>query len=205
MASKQEQQPIEYFRCRSLLATCLLLLICSCGPKYNHVVVLDDKLHPKLDGLTIGSIQLKANHLDSLPAEQNNSNQKNDIKPEKVISLYRKFLIHNFEKNGIEFQPGKNKLTVNVTILGYKEGNAFLRWLSPAGGDSRIIVEVTVLDDERLIGGVESQQTIAWGGAYSIGGWQKVISWSAQDVAKRICDNLYLQVNGTSNCKPQKN
>ena len=36
--------------------------------------------------------------------------------------------------------------------------------------------------DDQIVGGVESQKTIAWGGGYSIGGWRKVIRWAAYDV-----------------------
>ena len=95
--------------------------------------------------------------------------------------------------------PGKSKIITNVTILGYKEGNAFIRWLSPAGGESRIQAQATLEVDDQIVGGVESQKTIAWGGAYSIGGWRMVIRRSANEIGKQICQEAFSK-NSKKNC-----
>jgi hypothetical protein len=171
----------------------ICLLLGSCGPTYNRLIMLEEvQLDPLRDGIVVGVIELER----PLGPHDSSNTTRDDIKVEQVYEVYRETLNEYLVDSGIAYEPGKNKIVTNITILGYKEGNAFVRWLTPVGGDSRIQVQATLEIDGQIIGGVESQKTIAWGGAYSISGWRMVIRWSATEVGQNICresfrDNSY--------------
>ena len=169
----------------------VLLVQTACGPTYSRSVLLTEtQFDPETSGIMVGVIELEAT-----PAPQDiNSN----FELEEIYKIYRESLNKTLKLYGIAYEPGKNKIITNITILGYKEGNAFVRWLSPAGGESRIQVQATLEVDGQIIGGVESQKTIAWGGAYSIGGWRMVIRRSANDVGSRICQEVFRKNLGKS-------
>ena len=174
------------------LITIVFLLLSACGPTYVRSVLLTDtKFDPETSGIMVGVIEL-----ENAPAPQD---MNSDFKPEEIYKAYRESLNKALNLYGIAYEPGKGKIITNVTILGYKEGNAFIRWLSPAGGESRIQAQATLEVDDQIVGGVESQKTIAWGGAYSIGGWRMVIRRSANEIGKKICQEAFSK-NTKKNC-----
>jgi hypothetical protein len=174
------------------LITIVFLLQTACGPTYIRSVLLTEtKLDPETDGIMIGVIEL-----ENSPAPQD---ANSDFNPEEIYKIYRESLNKALKRYGIAYEPGKNKIITNITILGYKEGDAFIRWLAPGAGASRIQAQATLEVDGQIIGGVESQQTIAWGGGFSIGGWRKVIRWAAYDVGSKFCQEAFRKHSST-NC-----
>ena len=180
-----------------LIGAIIFLSLNACGPTYNRSVMLQEgQLDPERDGIVVGIIEL-----ERVPDPKDRSNvNRDDIEPEEIYDVYRKTLNQYLLNSGIAYEPGKNKIVTNITILGYKEGNAFVRWLSPVGGDSRIQVQATLEAADQIIGGIESQKTIAWGGVYSITGWRLVIQWSATDVGRKICRETFRN-NSLKSCK----
>ena len=180
-----------------LIGSIIFLSLNACGPTYNRSVMLQEgQLDPERDGIVVGIIEL-----ERVPGSKDSSNvNRDDIEPEEIYDVYRKTLNQYLLNSGIAYEPGKNKIVTNITILGYKEGNAFVRWLSPVGGDSRIQVQATLEMNDQIIGGVESQKTIAWGGGYSINGWKMVIRWSATEVGQKICKETFRD-NSYKHCK----
>ncbi len=177
-----------------LLVTIIFLLQTACGPTYIHSILLtESKFDPQAYGIVIGAIEL-----EETPSQQE---VNSDFNPEEIYKVYREALSKTLKRYSLEHKPGKNKITTNITILGYKEGNAFIRWLSPAGGESRIQAQATLEIDGQIIGGVENQMTIAWGGLYSIGGWRMVVKRSAINIGTRMCQEAF-QVNLKKNCQP---
>lgn len=157
-------------------------------------------LNPEFDGIAVGEISLESN-AGSIGAQNNRENaNRNDVEPEDLYAAYRESLTESLEKYGIDYAPDKTKYIIDISILGYKEGNAFVRWLTPAGGESKVTVQATLKRGEKIIGGVESQQTIAWGGGFSIGGWRNVISWSAAEVAEELCRELFVHSPDQNPC-----
>ena len=174
------------------LITIVFLLQTCGGPTYIRSVLLTEtKLNPETDGIMVGVIEL-----ENSPAPQD---ANSDFNPEEIYKIYRESLNKALKRYGIAYEPGKNKIITNITILGYKEGDAFIRWLAPGAGASRIQAQATLEVDGQIIGGVESQQTIAWGGGYSIGGWRKVIRWAAYDVGSKFCQEAFRKHSST-NC-----
>jgi len=179
---------IPVFACTLLL---LLPLVSACGPTYTRTVMLEKELlDPALEGISVGAISMEPEANDVQEHGTDNAN-RNNITPDMLYSAYREYLEESLIENGIAYTEGKQQYVTNVQILGYKEGNAFLRWLTPAGGESKVVIQATLERDGKVIGGIESQQTIAWGGAFSIGGWRHVIRWSAQKVAEELCNEMF--------------
>lgn len=183
----------------SCLAVVGVLMTAACGPGYTRTVMLEEKLlNPAFDGIVVGSIALESSgKVHSATQVKDNSN-RNDVTDEELYSAYREYLEESLEKYGIAYSEGDNEYVTNISILGYKEGNAFVRWLTPAGGESKVVVQATLERGGKVIWGIESQQTIAWGGAFSIGGWRSVISWSAQEVAEELCKDMF---SGSNTCR----
>lgn len=177
----------------------LSVFLSACGPTYTRTVMLEGRqLDPGKDGILVGSITLETD-TSTVGAQEENVN-RNDITPEELYQAYREYLEQSLAKNGIAYAPGKNKFVTNISILGYKEGNAFVRWLTPAGGESKVTVQATLESEDLVIGGVESQQTVAWGGAFSIGGWRHVINWSADKIAQQLCHEVFDHSTGKPSC-----
>jgi hypothetical protein len=153
-----------------------------------------------IDGIVVGSVTLEAEKDGGVINDGINAN-RNDVKPEELLSSYRTYLAESLVNNGIAHGEGQNKYVTNISILGFKEGNAFIRWLTPAGGESKVTVQATLERDGVIIGGVESQQTIAWGGGFSIGGWNHVIRWSAKKVAGELCQELFRHDTKEQDCR----
>jgi len=180
-----------------LIGVIIFLSLNACGPTYNRSVMLQGiQLDPEKDGIVVGVIEL-----ERAPGPHDSINtSRDDIEPEQIYEIYRETLNKYLVDSGLAYELGKNKIVTNITILGYKEGNAFVRWLSPVGGDSRIQVQATLEIADQIIGGVESQKTIAWGGGYSISGWKMVIRWSATEVGRKICRETFRN-NALKSCK----
>jgi len=159
--------------------------VSSCGPSYYRGVVLNDTiLKQGKAGLVVGVIQRRSPINTNLPSE-------NDPRDRELFNIYRKHLKTSFVKSGIDYEEGQEKVIVDITIYSYNKGNAFARWLLPGAGTSRLLVQAAIKKDAVLIGAIESQQSISWGGGFSIGGWQHVINWSAKDIGSKICSVLY--------------
>lgn len=174
-----------------LLSACVSMALSGCGPTYTRTVMLDDELlDPAKDGIVIGSIEFGSGASGESVNRPDNAN-RNDVTLDELYSAYHEELQRSLDTLGISFDEGENQYVTNITILGYKEGNAFLRWLTPAGGESKVVIQASIERDGELVGGVESQQTIAWGGGFSIGGWKHVINWSAHGLASELCKEMF--------------
>ena len=75
-----------------------------------------------------------------------------------------------------------------MRIIEYDMGNAFKRWLLPTYGSTVLSVHTDVIDLEKneIITFMEHKQTIAAGGAYSIGAWKYIFNNVAKDIATDI-------------------
>jgi Domain of unknown function (DUF4410) len=76
----------------------------------------------------------------------------------------------------------KDKLLINTTIIEYKEGNAFKRWLSPSYGSTVLDVSGALFDNGREVGKVKARRTVDQGGVFTIGAWKKVFSDVSEDI-----------------------
>jgi|GEM_PF-2203716 hypothetical protein len=179
----------------------VIVALYACGPHYTRTVMLENQLlDSALDGIVVGTVTLETERDADVVQDGTNAN-RNDVRPEELVRAYRTYLVESLVNNGIAHGKDLNKYVTNISILGFKEGNAFIRWLTPAGGESKVTVQATLEKDGVIIGGVESQQTIAWGGGFSIGGWNRVIRWSAKKVASELCQELFRHNTSEQDCR----
>ncbi len=84
--------------------------------------------------------------------------------------------------------PNNKYYAISLRITDYEMGNAFKRWLLPTYGSTVLSVHTDIIDIERneIITFMEHKQTIAAGGAFSIGAWKYVFKNVAEDIAKDI-------------------
>jgi hypothetical protein len=74
---------------------------------------------------------------------------------------------------------------ISLRIIEYDMGNAFKRWLLPTYGSTVLSVHTDVIDLEKneIVTYMEHKQTIAVGGAFSIGAWKYIFDNISKDIA----------------------
>ena len=84
--------------------------------------------------------------------------------------------------------PNKKYYAISMRIIEYEMGNAFKRWLLPTYGSTVLSVHTDVIDLEKneIVTYMEHKQTIAAGGAYSIGAWKYIFNNVTKDIATDI-------------------
>jgi len=84
--------------------------------------------------------------------------------------------------NLLWLQDNNPKITLNVGILEYSEGNAFKRWLIPGWGATILIIEADLKEGNEIIGTGRATRNIGFGGAFTIGAWKDVYDDIATDL-----------------------
>ena len=105
-----------------------------------------------------------------------------DVKEMLRNSLDKALIDKNLLWDG---SPNNKYYAISVRIIDYDMGNAFKRWLLPTYGSTVLSVHTDVIDLEKneIITFMEHKQTIAAGGAYSIGAWKYIFNNVAKDIA----------------------
>ena len=72
---------------------------------------------------------------------------------------------------GQEGVPGA--VTMDISIIEYRKGDAFKRWLWPGYGSTVLVVEATLLDAEGNVDATaQANRSVDAGGGYTIGAWK---------------------------------
>jgi hypothetical protein len=87
-----------------------------------------------------------------------------------------------------EGSPNEKYYSISLRIIEYEMGNAFKRWLLPTYSSTVLSVHTDVIDIDKdeIITFMEHKQTIAAGGAYSIGAWKYIFKNVTKDIATDI-------------------
>lgn len=82
----------------------------------------------------------------------------------------------------------QNYYAISVQILDYDMGSAFKRWLMPGYGSTVLDVHTDVIDVDtgQKVSELEHRQTVAGGGLYSVGAWERIFNTAAKDIATDI-------------------
>jgi hypothetical protein len=82
---------------------------------------------------------------------------------------------------------GDGQYSINVEIISYSPGNAFMRWLMPGLGETQLSVVAHILhQDGSVAARIPVDRSIAAGGGYTIGAWKYVFT----DVSNAIVELL---------------
>jgi hypothetical protein len=87
----------------------------------------------------------------------------------------------------------QNVMTMNVSIIEYRKGDAFKRWLWPGYGSTVLVVEATLLDAAGAVDATaQANRSVDAGGAYTIGAWENIFD----DVAGDLVADLKMKISG---------
>jgi len=89
-------------------------------------------------------------------------------------------------------EPSGERLVLDTKIVEYEPGNAFKRWLMPGYGSTVMAVncDLKLPPDQKLVGSIEARRTVSAGGAYTIGAWETIVGQVADDVIKKLKEEV---------------
>lgn len=146
----------------------LTLLAAGCGTKSTYIATPGAKAINQADGFKVGQVNdLTGFHVDDF-------NLKDAMTAAMEAALAKQGL------TGAGY-------SVNVNILAYYPGNAFLRWLMPGAGATQLTVEAMIMDKKgELAAKIPVDRHISAGGGYTVGAYKYVVEEVAQEIAAVI-------------------
>jgi hypothetical protein len=89
-------------------------------------------------------------------------------------------------------QKGDSDLvSMDVSIIEYRKGDAFKRWLWPGYGSTVLVIEATLLDSEGNVDATaQANRSVDAGGGYTIGAWKKIFEDVANDLVEDLRSNI---------------
>ncbi len=92
------------------------------------------------------------------------------------------------ELNERELFSGKeNDLVLAISIVQYKKGDAFKRWLMPGMGKTVLSVEASLSNEAgKTLAQSQATKSVGAGGGYTIGAWKRVF----EDVSEALIADL---------------
>lgn len=121
------------------------------------------------------------------------------VAPEKsyevdAAGMMRSAMQSALAERGIAWQdePDSERFVLNLTVQDYEPGSAFQRWLLPGLGTTILHVtgELIDLSTGKRAGEVDHERGIYAGGAYTIGGWEKIFQTVANDIATELDNRI---------------
>ena len=82
---------------------------------------------------------------------------------------------------------GAGPYSVNVNILFYAPGNAFVRWLLPGAGSTLLSVEAFIVDEQSVqVAKIPVERHISAGGGFTIGAYKYIFKDVAEEISSVI-------------------
>jgi uncharacterized lipoprotein YajG len=105
-------------------------------------------------------------------------------------ALFRAALLEAARERGILWSgdPAEDRYTLSLAIVEYEPGSAFKRWIAPGYGSTILRVEGDLIDarDASVAGKVDHERSVAFGGAYTIGAWERIFDSVADDIMEDL-------------------
>tara|TARA_B100000029_G_C17136756_1_gene800837 strand:- start:191 stop:694 length:504 start_codon:yes stop_codon:yes gene_type:complete len=152
-----------------LTALFIGIVVAGCSTTSNIDLVNQDSM---TSNFSVNSVTAK-----------NESGQSFEI---DIESLLETAVNQELSKQGLSNRGGPS-YALQVSIIQYKEGNAFARWMMPGMGKTVLSVEA-ILTNETGVAVAQSQATrsIGAGGGYTINAWSRVFN----QVAEQLVEDL---------------
>ena len=152
----------------------LALLTMGCGTKSTYILAPGAQAANTADGFKVGQV-------NDLSGFQFKPNDKDAFSLEEAMSAA---LGSALNKQGL---TGAGQYSVNVNILAYAPGSAFVRWLMPGAGATRLSVEALIADKNGVqTAKIPVERHISAGGGYTIGAYKYIFEDVAQEIAAVI-------------------
>lgn len=159
------------------LALCLLFAF-GCSTKTSYTPIANVQEVPLGSTFKIGEITDKSGFVS--PA---NPDESIDLKLAMGESL-RKAL-----KEKGSFGEETSQWTIEVEIVEYEPGNAFVRWLLPGAGATKLKVVASIINENaQQAAKIAVERSIGFGGGYTIGAWKYVFDEVAREIVGTLTD-----------------
>jgi hypothetical protein len=84
---------------------------------------------------------------------------------------------------------GDGQWIINVDIVDYAPGNAFMRWLLPGAGETLLKVVAHIVSQEGVAAArLPVERSIAAGGGYTVGAWEYIFTEVAETIVEYLTD-----------------
>jgi len=106
-----------------------------------------------------------------------------------VCQMYREALqIALNDANLLSVGGDGEAVILNTSIIEYKKGSAFKRWVMPGWGTTVFAVRVDLKDvtGTKDLGYVEARRTVGFGGLLTVEAWKTIVTNIARDVVKEL-------------------
>jgi len=108
-----------------------------------------------------------------------------------VEPMFQGALKQELSANGLLWTSDLNsKLILACKILDYEEGNAFKRWMLPGWGSTQLKTRCELKDENRVVGNIDANRSVAFGGGFTVGAWASIFNDMAEDIVKDIQEKL---------------
>ena len=152
----------------------LMLVGSGCG-SVSHNAQFESGFTPKADTrIEVGPVT-------------NDTGQTFDV---NIQQMFTDALTKQLQTDNLLWTAGQQggHLIINSKIVEYDPGNAFKRWLLPGYGSTVITLHCELKDSAggKLIGSVDAHRTVSFGGAFTIGAWERIFASVAKDVVSDL-------------------
>lgn len=143
---------------KALLLIFPILFLMACGTVEHSVRVEDQQAFGVDTRIFIGDVT-------------NKTGESFDIDIEAMLRDAMESELTKENLLGQEGVPGA--ITMDISIIEYRKGDAFKRWLWPGYGSTVLVVEATLLDAEGNVDATaQANRSVDAGGGYTIGAWK---------------------------------
>lgn len=152
----------------------LMMMFTGCAGVGKHEFALNDQY------------VAKANTKINIGAVKKNSSTMSDANIEQIL---KDAISEKLTQKELLWQQDINpKLTLNIKILEYSEGNAYKRWLAPGAGwgATSLLIKADLKDGDVLIGTGKATRSVSAGGVGTIGAWKYVFTDLAEDLVNDL-------------------
>ncbi len=163
---------------KSLLYIFPLLFLVACGTVEHSVRVEDPQAFGVATKVLVGEVA-------------NKTGESFDI---DIEAMLRDAMVNELAKENLLGQQGARDLvTMNVSIIEYRKGDAFKRWLWPGYGSTVLVIEALLLDAEGNVDATaQANRSVDAGGGYTTGAWKEIF----EDVAADLVADLKVNITG---------
>lgn len=158
-----------------VLVAVAVMLVGGCGTKVAYTPIPEAEHVNPAGKFSVGEVTDASGFV--FPPDEKN--------PFKLTDAMRDALRAELEKRAAFATPGDYVL--NVSILYYLPGNAFIRWLAPGAGRTSLHIVCTVTDtDGKELAKIPMHRYIAAGGGYTIGAYKYIFVDVAETLVKTL-------------------
>ena len=150
----------------------------ACGTVEHSVSVQDEEAFRPDARVAVGEVS-------------NRTGEDFDVDVERML---REAMLEKLEEQDLAAGPASQTvMTMNLSIIEYRKGDAFKRWLWPGYGSTVLVVEATLLDAEGNVDATaQANRSVDAGGAYTAGAWRSIFD----DVAADLVTELKMKISG---------